>query len=125
MNFGQTCHAGTRIFVHEDIYDKFLELYTARMKQVTVGNPASGEFDQGPQNSKLQYDKILGYIKAGTEEGAQVHLGGNAIGSGKDGYFIEPTIFTNVKPEMKVCGISTSIGELFESVILTRYTDHA
>lgn len=105
MNFGQTCHAGTRIFVHEDIYDKFLELYTARMKQVTVGNPASGEFDQGPQNSKLQYDKILGYIKAGTEEGAKLHMGGNAIGSGKDGYFIEPTIFTNVKPEMKVCSI--------------------
>nr|OQO16679.1 hypothetical protein B0A51_16086 [Rachicladosporium sp. CCFEE 5018] len=102
MNFGQTCHAGTRIYVHEDIYDKFLDLYTARMKKVTVGNPSTGEYDQGPQNSKLQYDKILGYIKAGTDEGAKVHLGGNAVGSGKDGYFIEPTIFTDVKPDMKI-----------------------
>ena len=52
MNFGQTCHAGTRIYVHEDVYDRFLELYTARMKKVTVGNPAANEVDQGPQNSK-------------------------------------------------------------------------
>ena len=102
MNFGQTCHAGTRIYVHEDVYDRFLELYTARMKKVTVGNPSTKDVDQGPQNSKLQYDKILGYIKSGEDEGAKVHLGGKAIGSASDGYFIEPTIFTNVKPEMKI-----------------------
>ncbi|QIX02396.1 hypothetical protein AMS68_007913 [Peltaster fructicola] len=101
MNFGQTCHAGTRIYVHEDIYDRFLELFTARMRKVSVGNPLVNDVDQGPQNSKLQHDKILGYIKSGIDEGATAHLGGNAIKNG-DGYFIEPTIFTNVKPDMKI-----------------------
>ena len=58
MNFGQTCHAGTRIYVHEEIYDKFLDAYTDRMRRVTVGNQFKAGIDQGPQNSKMQYDKI-------------------------------------------------------------------
>lgn len=103
MNFGQTCHAGTRIFVHEDIYDNFMEKFTARMKQVKVDNPqVANDADQGPQNSKLQYDKILGYIQSGIDEGATAHLGGKALQRGDGGYFIEPTIFTNVRPEMKI-----------------------
>ncbi|KAF1925990.1 ALDH-like protein [Didymella exigua CBS 183.55] len=69
MNYGQTCHAGTRIHVHEDIYDKFTELFTARMKE---------------------------------EEGATVTLGGKAHEAPGGGYFIQPTIFTNVTPEMKI-----------------------
>lgn len=103
MNFGQTCHAGTRIYVHEDVYDKFVEAYTARMKKIKVGDNFDPSVDQGPQNSKMQYEKILGYIEAGKKEGATVHLGGNVAQTGSDGgYYIEPTIFTNVKPEMKV-----------------------
>ncbi|KAF2772036.1 aldehyde dehydrogenase [Teratosphaeria nubilosa] len=102
MNFGQTCHAGTRIYVHEDIYDKFIEAYTNKMKEITVGDNFGKETHQGPQNSKMQYDKILGYIESGKDEGATLHLGGNKV-QGKDGgYFIEPTIFTDVKPNMKI-----------------------
>jgi aldehyde dehydrogenase (NAD+) len=103
MNFGQTCHAGTRIYVHEDVYDEFLSAYTARLKKMRVGNNFDNDNDQGPQNSKMQYDKILGYISSGKEEGATVHLGGNAVknDNGK-GYFIEPTIFTDVQPNMKI-----------------------
>ncbi|KPI41925.1 Aldehyde dehydrogenase [Cyphellophora attinorum] len=104
MNFGQTCHAGTRIYVHEDVYDEFLELYTARMKKMVVGDNFDKNNTQGPQNSKMQYEKILGYIDSGKSDGATVHLGGNAI-KGKDGskgYFIEPTIFTNVTANMKI-----------------------
>lgn len=101
MNYGQTCHAGTRIYVHEDVYDKFLEAYTARMRKVHVGSPFEEGTDQGPQNSKMQYDKILGYIDSGKQEGATLHLGGEPIQ--KDGgYYIQPTIFTDVRPEMKV-----------------------
>ena len=102
MNFGQTCHAGTRIYVHEDVYDKFVETYTAKMKQTKVGDNFDKDVTQGPQNSKMQYEKILGYIKSGKEEGATVHLGGNAAGSGGKGYYIEPTIFTDVKADMKI-----------------------
>lgn len=74
------------------------------MRQVTVDNPqAQGAApDQGPQNSKMQYDKIMGYIEAGKAEGATAHLGGNSLKRGDGGYYIEPTIFTNVTPEMKI-----------------------
>lgn len=101
MNFGQTCHAGTRIYVHEKVYDQFLSLYKTKMQAIQVGDNFDTANEQGPQNSKLQYDKILGYIDQGKKEGATVALGGNAKQIG-DGYFIEPTIFTNVKPDMKI-----------------------
>jgi aldehyde dehydrogenase (NAD+) len=103
MNYGQTCHAGTRIYVHEDIYDKFTSLFTARMKQVKIGDNFDPDTDQGPQNSKMQHDKIKDYLEVGRAEGATVALGGKAHEhpSGA-GYFIEPTIFTDVTPDMKI-----------------------
>ena len=101
MNFGQTCHAGTRIYVHESVYEKFLGAYTERMKNIKVGKPFEAGVDQGPMNSKMQYDKILSYIDSGISEGATVHLGGKPSES-QEGYHIQPTIFTNVKPDMKV-----------------------
>lgn len=103
MNYGQTCHAGTRIYVHSSIYDKFTELFTARMKKVVVGDNFDSDTDQGPQNSKMQYDKILSYLESGKKEGAKVALGGNAYKEkGSGGYYIEPTIFTDVQPNMKI-----------------------
>lgn len=100
----QTCHAGTRIYVHEDVYDEFLRLYTERLKKMTVGDNFDKNNTQGPQNSRMQYEKILGYIESGKSDGAKVHLGGNAIKGkdGKGGYFIEPTIFTDVTANMKI-----------------------
>ena len=101
LHHGQVCHAGTRIYVHKDIYEPFLAAFTKKMAAVTVGDNFDADIDQGPQNSKLQYDRVLGYIEAGKKEGATLHLGGDAVE--KDGgYFIEPTIFTNVTPDMKV-----------------------
>ena len=101
MNFGQTCHAGTRIYVHESVYKKFLSAYTERMKNIKIGKPFEAGVDQGPMNSKMQYDKIRNYIESGINDGATVHLGGKPSES-QQGYHIQPTIFTNVKPEMKV-----------------------
>ena len=107
MNWGQTCHAGTRMYVHEDVYEKFLDAYTERMGRITVGDNFDPKIDQGPQNSKMQYDKILGYIESGKQEGATVHLGGKVADVGSEGgYYIEPTIFTNVQPHMKVSDIT-------------------
>jgi aldehyde dehydrogenase (NAD+) len=109
MNFGQTCHAGTRIYVHEDVYDKFLSAYTARMSQIKVGDNFSPDTQQSPQNSKMQYEKILGYIESGKAEGATVHLGGNASSAAENGgYYIEPTIFTDVKPDRRYADIVSS-----------------
>ena len=102
MNSGQVCHAGTRIYVHKDVYEKFLNAYTERMKTVKVGSQFEEGVDQGPINSRMQYDKILSYIDSGIKDGATVHLGGKPYES-KQGYHIQPTVFTNVKPDMKVC----------------------
>ncbi|KAG6860546.1 hypothetical protein C0995_009940 [Termitomyces sp. Mi166 len=75
-------------------------LFTERAKAIKVGDPFSKETDQGPQVSQLQYDRIMGYIQSGKEQGATVHLGGDRYGT--EGYFINPTIFTDTKPDMKI-----------------------
>jgi aldehyde dehydrogenase (NAD+) len=99
-NHGQTCCAGSRIFVQAGIYDEFLKRFTAKASAITVGDPFGKDIDQGPQVSQTQYDRIMGYIESGKKEGATLHQGGDR--HGKEGYFINPTIFTNVKPEMKI-----------------------
>ncbi|KAH6676124.1 aldehyde dehydrogenase [Plectosphaerella plurivora] len=99
-NHGQCCCAGTRIYVQEGIYDKFLEAFKKRAEQNKVGDPFHPETFQGPQVSQLQFDRIMGYIDAGKAEGATVETGGGRHGD--KGYFIQPTIFSNVKPEMKI-----------------------
>lgn len=99
-NHGQCCCAGTRIFVQEGIYDKFLEAFKKRAEENKVGNPFDEEVFQGPQVSQLQYDRIMSYIQSGKEEGATVVTGGERHGD--KGYFIQPTIFSDVTPSMKI-----------------------
>ncbi|KAH7347886.1 aldehyde dehydrogenase [Plectosphaerella cucumerina] len=99
-NHGQCCCAGTRIYVQEGIYDKFLEAFKKRAQQNKVGDPFHPETFQGPQVSQLQFDRIMGYIEAGKAEGATIETGGERHGD--KGYFIQPTIFSNVKSDMKI-----------------------
>lgn len=99
-NHGQTCCAGSRIYVQSGIYDKFLEKFTEKAKSIKIGDPFDENVDQGPQVSEPQFDRIMGYIDAGKKEGAKVHLGGTR--HGEEGYFIKPTIFTDTKPDMKI-----------------------
>jgi len=101
FNHGQTCCAGSRIFVQESIYDKFLEGFTEQVKNLQVGDPFHPGTFQGPQVSQLQYDRVMGYIEHGKKEGATLHLGGQRHGT--EGYFIQPTIFTDVTADMKIC----------------------
>lgn len=70
------------------------------LQQSRVGDNFDEATDQGPQNSKLQFDRIVNYIESGKREGATLHLGGKCLF--QKGYRIEPTIFTNVKPNMKI-----------------------
>ncbi|KAF8337176.1 aldehyde dehydrogenase [Amanita rubescens] len=100
FNHGQTCCAGSRIFVQAGIYDEFLAKFTERAKAIKLGSPFAQGVDQGPQVSQIQFDRIMGYISSGKAEGATVHLGGEREGS--EGYFVKPTIFTNTKPDMKI-----------------------
>uniref|UniRef100_A0A1Y1KA00 Aldehyde dehydrogenase domain-containing protein n=1 Tax=Photinus pyralis TaxID=7054 RepID=A0A1Y1KA00_PHOPY len=100
FNHGQCCCAGSRIFVQEGIYDKFLEAFKKRTQQNKVGDPFAQDTFQGPQVSQLQYDRIMSYIKSGKDEGATVEVGGERHGD--KGYFIQPTIFSNVHADMKI-----------------------
>ncbi|MCJ1375633.1 aldehyde dehydrogenase (NAD(P)(+)) ald5 [Loxospora ochrophaea] len=100
FNHGQCCCAGSRIYVQEGIYDKFIEAFKARAQKNVVGDPFGKETFQGPQVSQLQYDRIMGYIDAGKKAGAKVEIGGER--HGKEGYFIQPTIFSNVSEDMKI-----------------------
>jgi aldehyde dehydrogenase (NAD+) len=99
-NHGQACCAGSRIFVQSGIYDEFLAKFTEKSRSLKVGDPFATDSYQGPQVSQVQYDRIMDYIKSGKEEGATVHLGGDR--NGTEGYFINPTIFTDTKPDMKI-----------------------
>jgi aldehyde dehydrogenase (NAD+) len=100
FNQGQCCCAGSRLFVEEKVHDQFVEKLLKKARSRKVGDPFDADTEQGPQVSQEQCDRIMGYIDAGKKEGAKLLTGGNRLG-GK-GYFIEPTIFDDVKDEMKI-----------------------
>jgi aldehyde dehydrogenase (NAD+) len=99
-NHGQCCCAGSRIYVQSGIYDKFVERFKARTLANKVGDPFAPDTFQGPQVSQLQYDRIMGYIQEGKKAGATIETGGERHGD--KGYFIQPTIFSNVTEDMKI-----------------------
>ncbi|KAF1970315.1 aldehyde dehydrogenase, allergen Cla h 10 [Bimuria novae-zelandiae CBS 107.79] len=99
-NHGQCCCAGSRIYVQDTIYDKFIQRFKERAEANKVGDPFHEETFQGPQVSQLQFDRIMGYIEDGKKAGAKVETGGKR--KGDKGYFIEPTIFSNVTEDMKI-----------------------
>lgn len=100
FNQGQCCCAGSRLFVEEDIHDAFVEKLVARAKKQRVGDPFDMATTQGPQISQEQCDRIMGYIDVGVSEGANLLSGGKRVGS--KGYFIQPTIFSGVKDNMRI-----------------------
>lgn len=100
FNQGQCCCAGSRLFVEDKVHDQFVEKMLKKAKSRKVGDPFADDTEQGPQVSQEQFDRVMRYIDAGQSEGAKMLTGGKRVGV--KGYFIEPTIFTNVKDEMKI-----------------------
>ncbi|CAM8912667.1 unnamed protein product [Rhodiola kirilowii] len=100
FNQGQCCCAGSRTFVHESVYDEFLEKSKARALKRTVGDPFRKGIEQGPQIDEEQFNKILKYIKSGQESNATLECGGGRFGS--KGYYIQPTVFSNVQDDMLI-----------------------
>ncbi|KAI7906766.1 aldehyde dehydrogenase domain-containing protein [Cokeromyces recurvatus] len=100
FNHGQCCCAGSRIYVQSSIHDEFLKKFKEYTSQTKLGDPHDDDTFQGPQVSKAQFDRIMRYIESGKEQGATCYMGGNQWGS--EGYFIEPTVFTNVKEDMTI-----------------------
>mmetsp|Transcript_60666 Transcript_60666/g.148803 ORF Transcript_60666/g.148803 Transcript_60666/m.148803 type:complete len:494 (-) Transcript_60666:11-1492(-) len=100
LDAGQCCVASSRLFVQESVYDKFVAAAVAKAKSIKIGDLDDAEAEQGPQVDKIQFDKILDYIESGKNEGAKCVTGGNRYG--KKGFFIEPTVFTEVSDDMKI-----------------------
>uniref|UniRef100_H0X3P5 aldehyde dehydrogenase (NAD(+)) n=1 Tax=Otolemur garnettii TaxID=30611 RepID=H0X3P5_OTOGA len=97
---GQCCVAASRLFVEESIYDEFVKRSVELAKKYVLGNPLTPGVSQGPQIDKEQYDKILDLIESGKKEGAKLECGGGPWGN--KGYFIQPTVFSNVTDEMRI-----------------------
>ena len=107
MNFawqGQSCGSTSRLLLHESIYDAFLVDVIARVKAIRIGEPQLEASQMGPMNSKAQYDKTLRYIDIGKADGARLLAGGGkpAGEAFSRGYWVEPTVFSDVMPGMRI-----------------------
>ncbi|XP_051170769.1 aldehyde dehydrogenase 1A1-like [Leptopilina boulardi] len=99
-NHGQSCCAGSRTFVQSKVYDEFVKRAKQLAQKRKVGDPFKSDTDQGPQIDRDMFDKVMGLIKSGMEENAKVETGGKRVGN--VGFFIEPTIFSNVTDNMRI-----------------------
>ncbi len=101
---GQRCTAASRIVVHSDVHDKFLDMFAGAASRLKIGNGLLKNTDIGPVISSVQMEKVLNYIDIGKKEGARLVAGGKAYKEGNcaRGYFIEPAIFSEVTPAMRI-----------------------
>lgn len=103
LNTGQVCTAATRTIIPESIKDEFIEAATKAINNVKVGNPREKGQDIGPVISKKQFDTVQSYIQKGIDEGATLAAGGVGKPEGLEkGYFIKPTLFTDVTNDMTI-----------------------
>jgi acyl-CoA reductase-like NAD-dependent aldehyde dehydrogenase len=118
---GQICESGTRVFVPDELHDKFVDRLVARARTIKLGDPHDLDTDMGPVISDRQHKRILEYVESGVSEGATIALGGGAP-KGEEfekGYWVEPTIFTDVTNEMRIAR-----EEIFGPVMcVLRYSD--
>jgi len=102
-NSGQICSANSRILVQEGVQEKFVKIFADIAKATKLGQQFDEATQQGPQASKMQYDKVLGYIDSANKDGAKLVIGGHPHkGAGGKGFFIQPTVFTGVTRDMKI-----------------------
>jgi aldehyde dehydrogenase (NAD+) len=102
---GQRCTASSRLVVHKKVYKQFTKKLVERAAGLRVGNGADPKTDMGPVINAEAVNKIMGYIEIGErEDGATLACGGKRLTRGphEHGYFIEPTVFTDVRPEMRI-----------------------
>jgi aldehyde dehydrogenase (NAD+) len=102
MNCGQMCWAGSRLLVHEDVHDEVVESVVGGAEATPLGNGIDDDARMGPMVSESQREEVLDYIDTATEEGATVATGGGVPDDREEGYFIEPTVLTDVTNDMTV-----------------------
>lgn len=114
---GQCCEGGTRLLVHEKIYNEFVDKLKNKISKMKIGDPADKSTDVGPVINKKQFDTVMEYIKIGKDEGAEILTGGNKVGD--KGYYIEPTVFIKSNNKMRI-----SQEEIFGPVVtLIKFKD--
>ena len=103
-NKGEICSAGSRLLVDERVHDELVQRLVRRASNMKVGNPLDPATDMGSQISASQMERILSYVQSGIGEGAELRCGGRRDTEGEKarGFFVQPTIFTGVKPQMKI-----------------------
>src|SRR5262245_17429603 len=101
FNHGQCCCAGSRLYAHKKVFDQVLEGVSEAAKKIKVGPGLDPTTNMGPLVSDEQFRRVTGYIDSGVKEGAKVVTGGKKAGD-NGGYFVEPTVFTNTNPAMKI-----------------------
>ncbi|MFA6942970.1 MAG: aldehyde dehydrogenase family protein [Bacilli bacterium] len=134
FNQGQVCSAGSRILVHQDIYDEFVTRLAEAFKKVKVGNPLDANTQMGAQVDERQLNKILGYVDIGQKEGARVLVGGHRYteGDAAKGYFMEPTLLVDVKNSMRVAqeeifgpvGVVIPFKDIDEAIAIANDSDY-
>jgi phenylacetaldehyde dehydrogenase len=102
FNQGQTCTAGSRLYAHENCFDRVLEAVTAAAKKLKVGDGLLPTSDLGPLVSQEQWDRVSGYVGIGREEGARVLTGGKRPPGLERGFFFEPTVFVDATAHMRI-----------------------
>ncbi|MDO8747828.1 MAG: aldehyde dehydrogenase family protein, partial [Candidatus Omnitrophota bacterium] len=104
LNQGQMCTAMSRILVEDNIYDRFIEEFTAKVKKIKLGDGLNYETQMGPLVSRAQREKVIEYVEKARKEGAKLLCGGKVPENAelKNGFFFEPTVFTDVLPRMSI-----------------------
>jgi aminomuconate-semialdehyde/2-hydroxymuconate-6-semialdehyde dehydrogenase len=98
-NAGQVCLAGSRLYVQRPIYEDFVARFVAVAEAMQLGEPLDAATEVGPLSSQEHYEKVTSYLEVAAAEGAKVLTGGDA----DDGWFVRPTVLTDVEPGMRVC----------------------
>lgn len=98
LHNGQICAAGSRIYVEDDIYEKFVEEFSARSRDAVAGDPLLSTTTKGPLVSALQKERVMGHVKKGQDDGLQVLHGNQADGLPAQGHFVPNVAFANVEP---------------------------
>eukprot|EP00064_Thunnus_orientalis_P017291 superscaffoldBa00003635_g17372 len=98
FNKGENCIAAGRLFVEESIHDEYISRVVEEIKKMKIGDPLDRSTDHGPQNHKAHMDKLLEYCEVGVKEGATLVYGGKQVD--RPGFFMEPTVFTDVEDHM-------------------------
>jgi betaine-aldehyde dehydrogenase len=104
LNAGQVCASGSRLLVQESVYDRFMEKLVSKVRRIRVGNGMDPGTEMGPLVSQAHMEKVLSYIEIGKQEGAVLLTGGRRLTEGglAKGFFVEPTIFTDVTSDMRI-----------------------